>query len=218
VAVIRRLTRSRTSPPKIEAAESWQIGFHAGAERDLRIGDILVDSELALPAKPEYGGGLKTKRIVTTRLADRAEVNYEERPARQAEADHCETTPPAGQERVWAYIRYADDLGPRTFAMTQDEITVGRGGLPQPVALRLKTLPDVSREHIRIRRDPATGRFYLKDLSTLGTTLDGESVPRSVEDTGSGRGDSSIEVPLPEHALIGLAGILSLEFEAVNRP
>jgi predicted component of type VI protein secretion system len=45
------------------------------------------------------------------------------------------------------------------------------------VDIRVSTSEDVSREHARIRRDPATGQFYLIDLSTLGTTLNGRHVP-----------------------------------------
>ena len=45
----------------------------------------------------------------------------------------------------------------------------------------VSTSEDVSREHARIRRDTATGQFFLIDLSTLGTTLNGRHVPRGVE-------------------------------------
>ena len=38
----------------------------------------------------------------------------------------------------------------------------------------------MSREHARIRRDPQTGAFFLIDLSSLGTTLNGRHVPRGL--------------------------------------
>ena len=43
--------------------------------------------------------------------------------------------------------------------------------------LKLKAKKDVSREHLQIRRDPASGHFFIKDLSTLGTTVNGKRVP-----------------------------------------
>jgi len=38
-----------------------------------------------------------------------------------------------------------------------------------------------SREHFRLRRDPETGKFFLKDLSRLGTTINGVAAPSSIE-------------------------------------
>ena len=61
--------------------------------------------------------------------------------------------------------------------MTKDQIVVGRGGRDYWTDIKLETLPDVSREHFRLRRDPATGQFFLKDLSRLGTTINGEKAP-----------------------------------------
>ena len=70
--------------------------------------------------------------------------------------------------------------------MTKDEIVVGRGGRDYWTDIKLDTLPDVSREHFRLRRDPATGQFFLKDLSQLGTTIDGVKAPCSIEITAEG--------------------------------
>ena len=54
-------------------------------------------------------------------------------------------------------IEYEDNGGRKTFSMTKDQIVVGRGGRDYWTDLKLDTLPDVSREHFRLRRDPATG-------------------------------------------------------------
>jgi len=78
----------------------------------------------------------------------------------------------------------------------------------------LDTLPDVSREHFRLRRDPATGQFFLKDLSQLGTTIDGAKAPCSMELEGGERRDRNLEAPVPAHARIGLAGVVFLEFRS----
>ena len=74
-------------------------------------------------------------------------------------------------------------------------------------------MPDVSREHCRIRRDAATGRFFLKDVSQFGTTLDGVRVPSSLSEER----DTNIEVELPSRATISLADVFTLEFEAAER-
>ncbi|HEX6972502.1 MAG TPA: FHA domain-containing protein, partial [Limnochordia bacterium] len=78
--------------------------------------------------------------------------------------------------------------------------------------LKLDTLPDVSREHLRLRRDPATGQFFVKDLSRLGTTVNGEKVPSSIEFAEGEKRDRNVEAPVPKQARIGLAGVVFLEF------
>ena len=50
-----------------------------------------------------------------------------------------------------------DDSGPQLFLMTQDEIAIGRGGDDVSVNLALYTNDEVSREHLRVRRDPVQG-------------------------------------------------------------
>ena len=53
-----------------------------------------------------------------------------------------------------------------------------------------------------------SGTFYAQDLSSFGTTVDGVALPRT------GEGDEPAESALPARAVIGLAGVVSLEFEA----
>jgi pSer/pThr/pTyr-binding forkhead associated (FHA) protein len=96
--------------------------------------------------------------------------------------------------------------------MAKDEIVIGREAPDVWVDLRLDTLPDVSREHARLKRT-SEGVFRIKDLSKLGTTVDGKPVPRSLE-AGSGEvKDLDQWVDVPEKAKIGLAGVVFLEFE-----
>ena len=100
--------------------------------------------------------------------------------------------------------------------MTKDEIVVGRGGRDYWTDIKLETLPDVSREHFRLRRDPATGQFFLKDLSQLGTTIDGAKAPSSIELEGGEKRDRNLEAPVPARARIGLAGVVFLEFRSTS--
>jgi predicted component of type VI protein secretion system len=100
--------------------------------------------------------------------------------------------------------------------MTKNEIVVGRGGRDYWTDLKLDTLPDVSREHCRLRRDPATGQFFLKDLSRLGTTINGEKAPSSLDAAEGERRDRNVEAPLPAQARIGLAGVVFLDFRSAE--
>jgi pSer/pThr/pTyr-binding forkhead associated (FHA) protein len=99
--------------------------------------------------------------------------------------------------------------------VTKDEIVIGRDAPDVWVDLRLETIPDVSREHARIRRLPESGGFRLKDLSKLGTTVNGVTVPPSVEMVDGEVRDRDQWVELPERARIGLAGVLFLDFERI---
>ena len=74
---------------------------------------------------------------------------------------------------------------------------------------------DVSREHARIRRDPQTGGFFLIDLSSLGTTLNGRHVPRGYDEVDGTKRENGVETPLPDQARIGLAETVYLQFELV---
>jgi pSer/pThr/pTyr-binding forkhead associated (FHA) protein len=122
--------------------------------------------------------------------------------------------PPAEEANGDAYatLEYEDDSGRRVYRMTKDQIVVGRGGRDYWTDLKLNTLPDVSREHFRLRRDPESGKFFLKDLSRLGTTINGQPAPTSVEFVEGEKHDRNIEAPVPDEARIGLAGVLFIEF------
>jgi hypothetical protein len=121
----------------------------------------------------------------------------------------------AGESKAYAVIEYEDNRGRQNYRMTKDQIVVGRGGRDYWTDVKLDTLPDVSREHFRLRRDPATGKFYLKDLSRLGTTINGEAAPSSVEFVDGARRDRDVEAAVPDAARIGLAGVLFLDFRSL---
>jgi pSer/pThr/pTyr-binding forkhead associated (FHA) protein len=211
-----RLKISRRTEPKIAPPEGgWQIRILENTDDDVAPGDIVIYSELAMPSKPEYGGGAMTKRIATRRMggSQSSALTYRKEADVPAPAPAPAAEPDAG---AYAVIEYEDNGGRKTYRMTKDEIVVGRGGRDYWTDLKLDTLPDVSREHCRLRRDAATGQFFLKDLSRLGTTINGEKAPSSVDAAEGERRDRNVEAPVPAQARIGLAGVVFLEFRSVS--
>ena len=203
-SLAEKLKLARPAVPKIAAPDAgWQIRFFENTDEETQPGDIVIYSELAVPARPEFGAGSMTRRISTRRVAGDARTRppSEPEPAPDAAPAH-------------AVIDYEDNGGHKRYRISKDQVVIGRGGRDYWTDLKLDTLPDVSREHVRLRRDPATGRFYIKDLSRLGTTVNGASVPSSVEYEGETRRDKNLEVPLPAQARIGLAGVIFLDFRA----
>ena len=54
----RSLKIARRGEPKVEAPEGgWQIRILENTDDDVEPGDIVIYSELAMPAKPEFGAG-----------------------------------------------------------------------------------------------------------------------------------------------------------------
>ena len=53
------------------AAPEWQVEFLIDPDGDLQPGDVLVDSELLLPAGPELAVGARTRRIATVYTGSR---------------------------------------------------------------------------------------------------------------------------------------------------
>ena len=86
---------------------------------------------------------------------------------------------------------------------------------PIPVDIRIVSSVDVSREHARIRRDVQTGRFFIIDLSSLGTTLNGRHVPKGYDERDGTKRENGTETPLPDGARIGLAETVYLDFRIV---
>src|ERR1035438_3430018 len=68
----KRLKLARRGEPKVAAPEGgWQIRILENTDDDVDAGDIVIYSELALPAKEELGAGSMTKRIATRRMGPR---------------------------------------------------------------------------------------------------------------------------------------------------
>ena len=205
-----RVKVARRNEPKIAVPEGgWRIQLVENTDEGVQPGDIEIHSELALPAKTDLGAGSMTKRIATRRMGgaeSTAKTTFEPAPAA--------ATPAVSAAGAYATIEYEDGSGRKVYRMTKDEIVVGRGGRDYWTDLKLDTLPDVSREHFRLRRDPATGQFFLKDLSRLGTTINGEKAPSSIDYDGGEKRDRNVEAPVPPQAKISLAGVLTLDFKS----
>jgi pSer/pThr/pTyr-binding forkhead associated (FHA) protein len=113
-------------------------------------------------------------------------------------------------------VTYDDNAGHHAHELAKDSVTIGRGGVSYPVDIRIVSTVDVSREHARIRRDAATGRCFLIDLSSLGTTLNGRHVPRGYDEVDGAKRENGAETPLPDEARIGLAETVHLDFRMVR--
>jgi hypothetical protein len=196
-----------SAPPVENAAREWQIEFHPDADGELAPGDILIHSELMLPGtSDDLGAGQRTRRITTVHVGQRT-TTREETVSRTAGASSS----------VHARLRYDDNAGPHTFDIVRDSIVIGRGGIAYRADVRIDASVDVSREHARIRRDAATGAFFIIDLSTLGTTVNGQRLPRGYDDADGTKRENGVETPLPGGSRIGLADTVFLQFDIAGR-
>jgi hypothetical protein len=196
-----------SAPPVENVARDWQIEFLADADGELAPGDVLIHSELALPSTDDdLGAGQRTRRITTVHVGHKTTRRQET----------VSRTEPSAAKNVYARLRYDDNSGPHTFDVTRDSITIGRGGIAYRADVKIDASVDVSREHARIRRDPASGQFFLIDLSTLGTTMNGQRVPRGYDEVDGTKRENGTETPLPDGARIGLADTVFLQFDVAR--
>jgi hypothetical protein len=227
-SLVEKLKLSRRGDPKISVPEGgWQIRILENTDEDVAQGDLVIYSELALPAKMELSDGSMTKRIATRKLSGTQSTSHTYEPKKPEPAPAIAPPPipapaipapasePPVEEGVFAVIEYEDQGGRKMFRMNKNEIVVGRGGRDYWTDIKLDTLADVSREHFRLRRDAASGQFFLKDLSRLGTTINGEAVPSSIDFSDGEKRDRQVEAPVPAQARIGLAGVVFLEFRSL---
>jgi len=169
------------------ACHDWIIEFFQ--DEEVPAGDVEIHSELNEIAQPGYRG-------VKTTLTGRDPAVTSQRPALEPGAEMRRT-----RDRIYAEVRYEDDSGAQLYLITQNETRVGRGGGDQPMDLALYANDEVSREHLIVRREPATGVFTAVDRSTNGTWLDGRKLKKGVEEI------------LPERAEIKVAETVTLIFE-----
>ncbi|HZU29414.1 MAG TPA: FHA domain-containing protein [Bryobacteraceae bacterium] len=193
---------------KYEALGDFTVEFHENTDDDARENPLIIHSTFPSEASSDDRVGTLTERV-TRRSADGQTITTATQRSGTLDAR-------ASAGIVHASIEWEDDTGAHSYQMTKDLIKIGRGAADRWVDVKLKAKKDVSREHLQIRRDATTGEFFIKDLSTLGTTVNGKRVPGSIEQVNGADVDKNLEVPLPGKASIGLAGVLSLEFKAAK--
>jgi hypothetical protein len=192
------------TPPVENPARAWQIEFMADPDGDVAEGDILIHSDLVLAEREEPGAGQRTRRVATMHVGGRTTVR---------EQTSSDTHRASG--KPVARLSFEDDSGRHTYEMVTDAITIGRGGAAYRVDLRIDSSADVSREHLSIRRDPS-GRFYVSDLSMLGTTVNGKRLPKGYDEVDGVRKNNGIETPLPDGSRIALADTVYIDFDALG--
>ena len=206
-----RWTPLRSERPPIEIpAGGWAIFFHPDANDQLTRGQLGIVSRLSIPASPRYGGTptVRIGRTIVTEGTRTTAVSLEAPGTAANTAAPGERT--SGRSEDFATLAYRDDQGDHEFVMRKSEISIGRGGSAHWVDVQVAASPRVSRSHCRIRRDK-DGRFYLRDTSAWGTSVNGARLP--------GTADRGQEEPAREHELaavsrIELADALVMTFTA----
>jgi hypothetical protein len=202
---------AKKKPPKrYVTLGEWSIEFHENTDDDARENPLVIHSTFPLAnAASDDRAGMLTERISKRRNDGHTVTTSTQR------SGTVDNPPPPGF--AYAELSYEDDTGPHSYAMTNNLIKIGRGAADRWVDLKLQAKKDVSREHLQIRRDSGTGQFFIKDLSTLGTTVNGRRVPPSISQVNGAELDQNIEVPLPDKSQIGLAGVMAINFKAVKQ-
>ncbi len=189
VARLNNTTRwrpGRSKEYKI-ASKDWVIDFFPDPDGGVPLGDIEIHSELNETAEPGYRG------VKTTLVGREPSVTPRQGIGR---GDTRKLS-----DRVFGEIRYEDDSGSQLYLITQNQVRVGRGDDDEPMDLALYANDEVSREHLLLRRDAATGQFFITDKSTNGTWVDGKRLKKGAEQA------------LAEEAEIGVAEVLTLRFQ-----
>jgi len=219
----RNLLRQHETMPPIEVPPNgWEIFIQADQDEELPRGALGIESKLMMPARPEYGGTptVRTVKTVFTegrRATSSASVSdvpspaASDAPPRASTTRQAPTTRPAPTPR--ATLSYQDDDRHHVFLMRKDLIKIGRGGSDAWVDVQLITTPKVSREHCWIRHD-ADGRFFIRDASTWGTSVNGQLIPVPVRSPDGLVVEPGAETELPGEARIELADALVIQFRA----
>ena len=208
--VLSRLIAQDEAPPIEVPPGGWDVHIYPDRNDALKPGHLGIESMLPLPAPVEYGGPPTTrivKSIVTETGRSSTTIEVGQPPASQPasqpslEADASER----------AVLRYEDDQGPHVFSMRKDTLSIGRGGSSVWVDVQVIAASRVSREHLRLRHD-RTGRFFIQDVSSWGTSVNGRPLPAAVKGP-DGVLQPGEERELPPAAEIQLADALVIRFE-----
>ena len=125
-SVVERLKITKRDAPKVSPPEGgWQIRILENTDDGVEPGDIVIHSELAMPAKDEFGTGSMTKRIATRRLAGTESASQSYEPAASASA-----TPLQSEAGVYAVLEYQDTTGRQNLS-DDERPDRGRAGRPR---------------------------------------------------------------------------------------
>jgi hypothetical protein len=206
--VLSRLIAQAEAPPIEVPPAGWEVHVNADRNGTLQPGQLGIDSMLPLPPPLEFGGPATT-RIVKSVLSEtgRSSTMIEVTP----QAAHSSNTPDVDL-RERATLTYDDEQGHHEFSMCKDTLSVGRGGSSVWVDVQVFASSKVSREHFRLRRD-RSGRFFLQDASSWGTSVDGVPIPPAVK-SAEGVLEPGAEREVVSPARIELAGALVIYFVA----
>jgi hypothetical protein len=204
--VLSRLIAQEQAPPIEAPPAGWEVHVTADRNGTLLPGHLGIDSMLPLPAPLEFGGPATT-RIVKSVLTEtgRSSTTIENAPP-------IPTSSADPDVRERATLTYDDEQGHHVFSMRKDTLSVGRGGSSVWIDVQVITSSKVSREHFRLRRD-RSGRFFVQDISSWGTSVDGVPIPAAVKGP-DGLPSPGAECELVSPSLIDLAGALVMRFEA----
>jgi hypothetical protein len=214
-------------PSRIEIPPGgWAIFIQPDPNDEVAAGELGIVSRLAIPAPAAFDGGAPTVRIGRTVVTETIRRSATEVtvpgdttsaarsgpavPASSHVADH-------GGSAGFATLTYVDDEGPHLFTMRKASIAIGRGGDAHWVDVQVTSSTRISREHCRIRRD-GSGEFFLEDVSTWGTSVNGTRIAPYGRTDESTSGNPAQGFKLPRQARIELADALTIEFSAHAEP
>lgn len=203
------LTAPKKRSKHYETLGDWSVDFYENTDEDARENPLVIHSTFPVSAQIDDRAGTMTERISRRRSDGQTLTTSTQR------SGNVDTHRAMGV--AYANLSYEDDSGAHAYQMTKDLIKIGRGAPDRWVDLKLNAKKDVSREHVQIRRDPVSGQFFIKDLSSLGTTVDGKRVPPSIQQVNGEDVDKNLEAPLPGKARLGLAEVLFIDFKAVRQ-
>jgi pSer/pThr/pTyr-binding forkhead associated (FHA) protein len=192
---------------RYEPLGNWMIEFLENSDEDAARNRVIVKSSAPTAPSSESLEGPPTVRVNAP-------------PPSSGDDSATRRTssfgPTPGDNVVHARLSYQDDTGEHTYEMTKDRIKIGRGGPNEWVDIRLLTKVDVSREHLQIRRDGSTGKFLIKDMSMLGTWVNGTQITPSVVREKGVLTDRNIETEMPTKSRLNLANVVFIEFRKVR--
>jgi hypothetical protein len=191
---LRGMLRPSPGELAIEAPERLEIAIQADGDGEVQRGALGIVSRLMVPARPEFLGPA-TVRTVKTLVADGRRT----------------ATVVDSAAAARATLAYRDAVGDQVVPILKDLVKVGRGGSGAWADVQVFSTQKVSREHCWIIRDEK-GRFFIRDVSVWGTSVNGRPLPPAVRSAEGGISEPGAQAELPPNARIELADALVMDF------